>query len=360
MKKVAICDAKRTPQGSFQGAFASLSLQDLGVCAINALSASHIDSVYMGCVLQAGIGQAIARHTARLAGHDVPATLVQKVCGSGMKAIIMGAQDIHLKRARYVIAGGMESMSLAPYLLKRKGYRFGHVRIDDHIMSDGLEDAMSHLSMGVLAEATAKAYAITREEQEAYVIETWKRAIAADWSNEIAPLETLTRDEHLDRVNIEKFSKLKGAFGGSITAATASPLSDGACALWLANEAQDPLAWIVDYSEHICHPADFAAAPVWAIQKLCAQLGWSLDEVDAFEINEAFAIVPLIVMKELKIPREKINIKGGACVLGHPLGSSGARIVGTLAHIMKENNFKKGIASICIGGGEAIAIGLTR
>jgi acetyl-CoA C-acetyltransferase len=358
--RIAIANAKRTFHGSFQGALASYSAVELCTQTVKALDVQNVESVYIGSVLSAGLGQGPARQVSMNANLNVPATLINKVCGSGMKAIAMACQDIMLGRYSSVVAGGMENMSKCPYLLNRSGYRFGHAKILDHLLYDGLEDAYSHLSMGMLAEKVAHHYAFSREDQERYVMETYERAQVANFDRECVLIDSLNKDETLSHVKTEKFPKLKPAFGGTITAATSSSLADGASSLWLRKNFDHPLAWIVGYSEYANNPDLFISAPVGAIKKLCESLGWSIDEVDAFEINEAFAIAPMIAMKDLSIPRSKINLKGGACVLGHPLGSSGARIVCTLAHIMTERNLKKGIASLCIGGGEAMAIALLR
>jgi len=393
VKSVYIAAAKRTPTGSFQGILESFKGHQLGSMAIKALQADlPLDEVIMGCVLTAAQGQAPARQASIGAGLplSVSCSTVNKVCGSGMKAIMFASDQIIVGHTNSIIAGGMESMTNAPYLLEkaRFGYRIGHSHLIDHMYRDGLEDAYqknsdgSRIVMGLFAETTAEKYGFTREEQDQFAQETLERALQAIekgyFKNEIAPLEIqnsksgsilIQDDEPPTRVRPDKFSVLKPAFkrDGTITAATSSSISDGASAVWLVGEEKlktisvQPLARIVGYASYSHEPEYFATAPIGAIQKLILQINWKLNDVDLFEINEAFAIVPMAVRKELDIPREKINIHGGACSLGHPIGSSGSRIVVTLVHALQQHGLKRGIAAICIGGGEgaAIAIELT-
>lgn len=391
VKSVYIVEAKRTPTGSFQGVLGSLKGHQLGSVAIKSLNSisSIVDEVIMGCVLSAAQGQAPARQASIGAALPVsiPCATVNKVCGSGMRAIMMASDQIAAGHANSIIAGGMESMTNAPYLLEkaRFGYRVGHGQITDHMYKDGLEDAYlkntdgSAVLMGIFAEATAEKYGFTREHQDQFAAETLERALQAVekgyFKNELAPVEiqdpkngtiSIDADEPPTRVKPEKFSLLKPAFkkDGTITAATSSSISDGASAVWIAGEdmvkehSLKPLAKIVGYASYSHAPEWFTTAPIGAIQKLLAQINWKLDDVDLFEINEAFAVVPMAASKELSIPRDKINIHGGACALGHPIGSSGSRVVVTLAHALKQHHLKRGIASVCIGGGEGAAIAI--
>jgi acetyl-CoA C-acetyltransferase len=376
-----VLEAKRLATGAFMGQWATVTATHLGAKVVKAVSGHHaVGSVYMGCVLQAGVGQAPARQAALLAGlpPSVTATTVNKVCGSGMKAIALAAQSINLGNAGLMVAGGMESMTNAPYLLTkaRMGYRAGHGSVYDHMLNDGLEDAYGHVAMGVLADQTAQACGLSREAQEAYALQTYECAQTAQangyFDAEIIPttiqvgkeVKTITQDEPLTKVNPAKFSALRPAFthGGTITAATASSLADGAAALLLSSEATaihmdlKPLARIVGYAEFAREPEGFTLAPLGAVQNLLMQTGWSPHDVDLFEIKEAFAIVPLAMMKEMSLPRERMNIHGGACALGHPLGASGARIVVTLIHALRTHSLKRGIAAVCIGGGEGMAM----
>jgi acetyl-CoA C-acetyltransferase len=385
-----IVAAKRTSMGCFQGNLNSFKGYQLGSAVIKSLNIPHpIDEVIMGCVLQAAQGQAPARQASIHAGlkDSTACATVNKVCGSGMKAIFMACDQIRLNQANIIIAGGMESMSNAPYMLDRArgGYRVGHGIIIDHMYRDGLEDPYhnnedgTRVLMGEFAEDTARLYNFHRSQQEQFVFETLERYQQAQakraFEFEIIPLEVkdakgnvsvVTQDEQPSRVKTEKFSLLKPAFrvGGTVTAATSSPLSDGAAALAITSHgvAQEkglvPLAKIVGYCSHSQQPAHFTTAPVQTIKKLCQQTGWALKDIDLFEINEAFALVPMAVMHDLGIPREKINIHGGACVLGHPIGASGARIVVTLVHALIQHGHKRGVAVICIGGGEATAIAI--
>jgi acetyl-CoA C-acetyltransferase len=378
MTHIFIEAAKRTPIGAFQGALSSFKAWQLGACAIGALPTQQVTEVFMGCVLQAGQGQAPARQAALSArvAESVPCTTINKVCGSGMQAIMAACDQLLLGHHTHVLAGGMESMSNAPYLLDkvRNGLRFGHSKVLDHMVTDGLEDAYTKMAMGGLAEIMAEKYGFTRENQEAYVIQTYENWQSAHknsrFSQEISPVYmdvksdkvAITTDEPPQKVILEKFKNLKPAFKdkGSITAATASSLADGAAALLLCAEknAVSPLARVAGYVSFAQNPAWFTLAPIQAIEKLCTQLGWHVADVDLFEINEAFAVVPMAAMKDLEIPRHKVNIHGGACVLGHPLGASGARVVVTLAHALKNHGLRRGIATVCIGSGEATAIAL--
>lgn len=383
MIKIVINVAKRTPHGSFQGALSSLSATALASVVIKDIVKNTdlpIEQVIMGCVLQAGLGQAPARQAALKANLPVSVncSTVSKVCGSGMLALAQAFDQIKLGYVNVVIAGGMESMSNAPYLLTkaRSGYRMGHGECTDHMFKDGLEDAYQVPSaMGFLAEKIASEYKFARQEQDEFAFQTYNAAQKAvndgAFQNEITnttiqnkkEVIKIDKDEPISKVKPEKFADLRPAFvdDGTITVATSSSIADGACALLLTKESiSTPLAYMSGYSVYGVEPARFTTAPVGAMQKLLKQLDWNIQDVDVFEINEAFAMVPMVAMRELKISREKININGGSCVLGHPLGTSGARIVVTLAHAMARNNYKKGIASICIGSGEAMAIALER
>ncbi|MCX7343604.1 MAG: thiolase family protein [Proteobacteria bacterium] len=383
---IGIFAAKRTAIGAFQGQFSSYSATDLGGHAIKAAykasGINEIDEIFMGCVLQGGLGQAPARQATIKAemNESIPATTINKVCGSGMQSIMFACNSLRLGNIKSAIAGGMESMSNAPYALEkaRSGYRFGHSTIIDLMLHDGLEDAFARApqggrcAMGFLADATANAYSFSRESQEDFAKLTYEKAHAAQksgaFNNEIAPLLhkdkkgeiVIDQDEQITRVQPAKFAVLKPAFkaDGTITAATSSSLADGAAALVLSSNTTGAMARIVGYTSHAQSSETFATAPIGAIEKLCKQIGWSINSVDAFEINEAFAVVPMAVINTLQIPREKVNIYGGACALGHPIGTSGARIVVTLLNVMQQNNFKRGIAAVCIGGGEATAIAI--
>jgi acetyl-CoA C-acetyltransferase len=371
----------RTPMGGFQGDFASVTAPQLGAAAIKAalgnIPADLVSEVIMGCVLPAGLGQAPARQAALLAGLpvSVPATTVNKMCGSGMKAVMLGHDALLAGSAEIVVAGGMESMSNAPYLLPkaRSGMRMGHGEVKDHMFLDGLEDAYEPgRLMGSFAEDAATHYQFTRQMQDDYALTSLSRALAADVSAEIVPVETkagvITADEQPAKARPDKIPLLKPAFAkeGTVTAANASSISDGAAALVLTKasvaEAHGltPLARIVGHSSHAEEPKWFSHAPVGAIRKLLDKIGWTLDQVDLFEINEAFAVVALIAMHDLAIPHDKLNIHGGACALGHPIGASGARILVTLLSALRQTGGRRGVAAVCIGGGEATAIAIER
>ena len=388
---VVIVSAVRTPLGRFQGDLSSFSAHNLGSHAIGAalerakLSPERIDEVFMGCVLPAGQGQAPARQAAR--GAKLPdatgATTVNKVCGSGMKATMLAHDIISAGSADIVISGGMESMTNAPYLLQkaRGGYRVGHDRIIDHMMMDGLEDAYeTGRSMGDFGEAAAEAYQFSRKDQDDYAIETLTRARNAvesgAFKKEIAPISVkekagvrvVENDEHPLKVDPAKIPNLKPAFrpNGTITPAASSANADGAAALVLTHrsiaekEGLPILAEIKGHSTHSQAPDWFTTAPIPAIRKLLEKIGWTASDVDLYEINEAFAVVPMAAARDLGIPRDKLNVNGGACALGHPIGATGARLIVTLLHAMEKNNVKRGIASLCIGGGEATAIAVER
>lgn len=389
-EEVVILGAKRTPLGAFQGGLSPLAATQLGSIAIqgalaeSTLSPSQIEEVLMGCVLPAGLGQAPARQAALGAGLpvSVPCTTLNKVCGSGMKAVMIAASDIRLKDVNVAVAGGMESMSNAPYLLDkaRSGYRMGHKRILDHMLLDGLENAYDHLPMGEFAERTAQKYKFSREAQDEFAIASDLKAIKASedgtFAAEITPVHVeqgklsinMTQDEGPFKVNIDRIPTLKPAFAkdGTVTAANASSISDGAAALVLSSQTYaeqhnlKPRAVIRGYTTHAQEPEWFTTAPAPAIQKLLDSLGWTIKDVDLFEINEAFAVVTMASIVDLKIPPEKVNVHGGACALGHPIGASGARILVTLLNALEHKGLKRGIASLCIGGGESTAMAIER
>lgn len=384
---IVIVSAKRTPIGHFNGFFKDIPSPQLGGHAIAAAIADvlplsqKIDSIIMGCVLPAGLGQAPARQAAIFAGlpNTIPCTTINKMCGSGMQAVMMAHREIAAHHAEIMIAGGMENMSRAPYLLPgaRFGLRLGAKQIEDHMMLDGLINAYGdHASMGVLAENCVKKFGLTREEQDAFALSSLQRAIKATqagfFKDEITPIKipdnnnhvVVSEDEGIQKGMPEKIPHLKPAFikDGTITAANSSSISDGASALILMRESRalelkiKPLVKIV--ADHTVAQASewFSTAPIAAIEKLMQKINWTVDDVDLFEVNEAFAVVTLAVEKSLHIPHEKMNIHGGACVLGHPIGASGARILVTLIHALKKHGKKRGIAALCIGGGEATAI----
>jgi acetyl-CoA C-acetyltransferase len=386
---VVILSYARTPMGGMQGALADVAATDLGATAVKAaveragVSGEDIERIYMGCVLPAGLGQAPARQAAIKAGlpKSVQATTVNKVCGSGMQTVIMGAEAIAAGSVDYVVAGGMESMTNAPYILKkhRSGARIGHDTAYDHMFLDGLEDAYEPgRAMGTFAQETANEYQLTREDQDAFSIESLRRAQAAiasgAFKDEIVPVTVVSRagetvvdtDEQPGKGRPDKIPTLKPAFAkdGTITAATSSSISDGAAALVLTRastaeaKGQKAVARIVASAAHAQEPAAFTTAPVGAITKCLAKAGWSIDDVDLFEVNEAFACVAMFSMRDLGITHDKINVHGGATALGHPIGASGARIITTLIGALKTHGKKRGVASLCIGGGEATAIAL--
>lgn len=381
---VIIVSAKRTPIGNFQGNLSSQSATQLGSAAIQAamqqagIAHDVPCSALMGCVLPAGVGQAPARQAVLGAGlpYSLGCTTVNKVCGSGMKALMLATDSINAGDCQVMIAGGMESMSNAPYLLPkaRQGYRIGHQMAVDHLFYDGLEDAYEHQLMGIYAEQCAAQFGFTRAQSDEFALQSVNRAqIAATqglFNDEITQVTTkageISADEGPQTARPEKIPHLKPAFAadGTVTAANASSISDGAAALIVMSEAAckqyacTPLAKIIAHSTHSQQPALFTTAPVGAIEKLLAKTGWQLNEVDLFEINEAFAVVALACIKSLNLDPNKVNVHGGACVLGHPIGASGARIVVTLIHALRARQLKRGIAAICIGGGEATAIAI--
>tara|TARA_B110000977_G_scaffold200722_1_gene292302 strand:+ start:2278 stop:3456 length:1179 start_codon:yes stop_codon:yes gene_type:complete len=387
-KPIAILSAVRTPIGGLMGSLSSLSASDLGGIAIatalgkSGLKASQVDEVIMGSVLTAGQGQAPARQAALKAGLEksTSCTTINKVCGSAMKSIMLAGNALRSGQSEVLVAGGMESMSKAPYLLPqaRQGYRFGHAQMLDHMQYDGLQDAYQGVAMGVFAESCANKYQFSREMQDAYALESLRRAnqaIDQDYfAAEIVPVTVTSRrgsvlvssDEQPGNARPDKIPQLKPAFqkDGSVTAANASSISDGAAALTLmmadqaAKQGLKPIALIHGYDESAQEPEWFTTAPVTAIQNTLKRVGWTLDEVDLWEINEAFAVVAMAAMHELGISHEKLNVHGGACALGHPIGASGARIVVSLIHAMIRRGDKKGVASLCIGGGEATAMAI--
>lgn len=389
MRNVVIAGAARTPMGGFQGMFDGVPAAQLGGTAIRAAlqdaRLTTVDELLMGCVLPGGQGQAPARQAgfAGGLGDDVPATTLNKMCGSGMKAAMMAFDQIALGHADTMIAGGMESMSNAPYLLPkmRGGARIGHQQVVDHMFLDGLEDAYDKgRLMGTFAEDCAEAFQFTREDQDQYAIASLDNALEAErngaFDGEITPVtvhartgeEVFTRDEQPAKARPEKIPMLKPAFrkDGTVTAANSSSISDGAAALVLA--AQDTAearglnirARVLGHASHAHAPSQFPTAPVPAARKLLDRLGWKVSDVDLWEVNEAFAVVPMAFMKELGIPRDIVNVNGGACALGHPIGASGARIMVTLLNALEKRGLKRGIAAICIGGGEGTAIAIER
>lgn len=387
-ESIVIASARRTPIGAFQGVLSDAKATVLGSAAIaGALKAAgvdgdHVDEVLMGCVLPAGLGQAPARQAALGAGIPTaaPCTTVNKMCGSGMKTIMMGFDAIRAGSAGIVVAGGLESMTNAPYLLPkaRGGYRMGHQQTLDHMFTDGLQDVYEGHMMGHFAEETAQKYGFSREEQDAFAVESATRAKAAvadgAFAGEISPVTFKTRkgevtvdtDETPGAVNLDKIPQLRAAFAkdGTVTAATSSSISDGAAATVLMTEAEagkrgiQPAARLVGHSSFAHAPAWFTTAPVSAIKRLHEQLGWSPDDVDLYEINEAFAVVTMAAMRDVGIDHAKVNINGGATAMGHPIGATGARITTTLVHALRARGLKRGVASLCIGGGEATAIGV--
>jgi acetyl-CoA C-acetyltransferase len=385
---IVIAAARRTPIGAFQGALAGASAPTLGGAAIAAavadagIAGEDVDQVFMGCVLSAGLGQAPARQAALAAGLPVavPCTTVNKMCGSGMQTIMLGHDVLRAGSARIVVAGGLESMSNAPYLLPkaRSGYRMGHQEVIDHMFFDGLQDPYEGKMMGHFAENTAKKYGFSREQQDAFAIESVSRAQAAVrdglFAAELTALTVSTRkgdvvvdsDETPGTVNIDKIPGLKPAFAadGTVTAASSSSISDGAAATVLMTAAEagrrgiEPLARIVGHSSAAQQPAWFTTAPIAAIARLHERLGWSPADVDLYEINEAFAVVTMAAIHDLELDPTRVNVNGGACALGHPIGATGARITTTLVHALRARGLRRGVASLCIGGGEAVAIGV--
>lgn len=385
---IVIVSGARTPMGGLQGSLSSLSTPELGAIAIKAaveragLSPADISEVIMGCVLQGGLGQAPARQATLKAGlpQATPAITVNKVCGSGMQAVIFAANQLAQGDTEIVVAGGMESMSNAPYLIPgaRSGLRFGHKEIKDHMVFDGLEDAYTGSSMGSFAQKTCDDRGLTREQMDEFAITSLTRAQAAITNGkqkaEIIPVTVSSRkgdvvvsdDEQPFNAKIDKIPTLKPAFkkDGTITAANSSSISDGASALVLMKESTakarglTPLARIVAHARNAHEPELFTTAPVGAMQKVLAKAGWSVGDVDLWEINEAFAMVTMLAIKDLGLDHGKVNIYGGACAQGHPIGSTGSRLLVTLAHALKQEGKKRGVASLCIGGGEGLAVAI--
>jgi acetyl-CoA C-acetyltransferase len=388
MESIVIVGAKRTPIGAMQGKFNSVSASELGATAIKAaieqagVKPNEVDDLLFGCVLQAGQGQAPARQAAIKAGlsNTTPATTVNKMCGSGMKAAMMAWDELVTGNAKVVVAGGMESMTNAPHLLPkaRGGYRYGAQQLLDHMATDGLEDAYAGKPMGYFADKTAEKYGFTREQMDEYSKESTTRALNAErsgaFADEIAPVTVKTRageevvkeDETPFTVKLDKIPTLRPAFNkdGRVTAATSSSISDGAAALVMMTESEakkrgaKPLARVVAYASNAHEPEWFTTAPVGAIQKVLAKAGWKTSDVDLFEVNEAFACVSMAAMKDIGIPHDKLNVNGGAVALGHPIGATGARIITTLIYALKKRGLKKGVAALCIGGGEGTAVAL--
>ena len=388
---VVIVSGARTPMGSFQGALQSMTAPQLGSAAVRAavegagIAPDDVSEVLMGCVLPAGLGQAPARQAAFGAGlpESVPCTTVNKMCGSGMKTVMMGHDALHARGNDVIVAGGLESMTNAPHILPqmRSGQRLGHTTVQDHMFVDGLEDAYDKgRLMGTFAEDTAQHYQFTREAQDAFAVESLKRAKAANedgsFSGEITAVSVksrrteteVNRDEQPFSADLEKIPTLRPAFreGGTVTAANSSSISDGAAALVMMRLSEadrrglTPRAKIVATSSNAQAPQWFTTAPIGAIQKVLDATGWSVGNVDLFEINEAFAVVAMAAMRDLDIPHDKVNVHGGACALGHPIGASGTRILVTLLNAMEKHDCAKGIASLCIGGGEATAVAIER
>ncbi|RUO21272.1 acetyl-CoA C-acyltransferase [Aliidiomarina iranensis] len=383
---VVIVSAARTPMGGFMGELSPVSAPELGAAAIKAavsragIAGDDVSEVIMGCVLPAGLKQAPARQA--MIGAGLPlgtgATTINKVCGSGLKTVMFGHDLIKAGSANVVVAGGMESMSNAPYLLDkaRGGYRMGHGQVIDHMMFDGLQDAYEGKAMGCYAQDTADSYGFTREDMDDFAIRSLTRAQNAIneglFADEIEPLTysdrkgdvTVTIDEQPGKARIDKIPSLRPAFAkdGTVTAANSSSISDGAAALVLMRESDakarglTPLARIVSHATHSQKPSEFTMAPVGAMNKALEQAGWSKDDVDLWEINEAFAMVTMIAIKDMQLDDAKVNVNGGACALGHPIGASGARLLVTLLHALKQHGKSKGVTSLCIGGGEAVAL----
>lgn len=385
---IVIVAAARTPMGGFMGSLSSTTATDLGANAIAAaveragLATDQIDEVIMGCVLPAGLKQAPARQAALGAGLGLSTlcTTINKVCGSGMKSVMMAYDAIKAGSVDVAVAGGMESMSNAPYMLPkaRSGMRMGHGQVVDHMMMDGLENAYDGISMGCFAQKTADKYAITREDMDAFALSSLSKAQAAiesgAFNEEVSPVTIKSRkgdvtveiDEQPGNARPEKIPSLRPAFAkdGTITAANSSSISDGAAALVLMKQSEaserglTPLCKLVGHATHAQAPAEFTIAPVGAVEKLLSKVNWTTDEVDLFEVNEAFAMVTMLAINELKLDAAKVNVNGGACALGHPIGASGARLIVTLIHALKAKGLNKGVASLCIGGGEATAVAI--
>ena len=387
---VVIVAAKRTPIGAFQGVLAPATAPQLGTAAAKAaieaagIRPEDVQETIFGCVLPAGLGQAPARQAALGAGVPVgvPATTINKMCGSGLKAVMLAADQIRTGDVEIVLAGGLESMTNAPYLLPkaRGGYRMGHGEVLDHMFFDGLQSPFDGQLMGTFAEATSRKYSFTRAEQDAFATESVRRALRAvesgDFDAEITPVtikgrkgETVVaRDETPFTCDISKISSLKPAFAkdGTVTAASSSSISDGAAALIVMRESTakarglKPLARVLAYASYAHEPEWFTTAPVGAIKKTLAKLGWKPSDADLYEVNEAFASVAMAAMRDVDIDPARLNVNGGACALGHPIGATGARILTTLTHALARRNLKRGIASLCIGGGEAVAVAIER
>ena len=385
---IVIINGARTPMGGFQGALKDVSATDLGAAAIKAaversgVNIDKIDEVIMGCILSAGLGQGPARQAMRKAGlpDSTGAVTINKLCGSGLKAVMQAYNGIKAGSFDIAVAGGLESMTNAPYLMPkaRGGYRMGHQEVKDHMFLDGLEDAETGRLMGQFAQDTADEKGYTREQMDEFAIESLNRALTAikdgHFKNEITPVTVKSRkgdsivdtDEQPGLANAARIPTLRAAFAkdGTITAANASSISDGAAAVVLMKESQakaeglDYQARIIATASNSRHPSEFTIAPVGAIEKLLSKAGWSVEDVDLWEINEAFAMVTMIAIDELKLDHAKVNIEGGACALGHPVGCSGARILVTLINSLKRTGGKKGIATLCIGGGEAVAVAI--
>jgi acetyl-CoA C-acetyltransferase len=384
--EVYVVAARRTPIGAFQGALSALNAPQLGAAAAQAaikdsgLAAGQIEETIFGCVLSAGIGQAPARQAALAAGvpQNVPATTINKMCGSGLKAVMLASDQIKAGSASAILAGGLESMTNAPYLLPkaRAGLRMGHAELLDHMFFDGLQSPFDGQLMGFFADATARKYGFTREQQDTFAAESVRRSLAAveakSFETEIAPVtvkdrkgeRVVTRDETPFTCNIEKIPTLKPAFNkdGTVTAASSSSISDGAAALVLVSSALaqrqslKPIARIVGHASYAQAPEWFTTAPVGAVKAVLEKTGWSAHDVDLFEINEAFACVAMAAIHDLGLAHAKVNVNGGACALGHPIGATGARISTTLIHALRQRGLKRGIAALCIGGGEATAV----
>jgi acetyl-CoA C-acetyltransferase len=385
---IFIVAARRTPIGAFQGALSGATAPQLASAAVRAavtdsrVNSEQIDEVILGCVLPAGLGQAPARQASIGAGlpHSVPVTTINKVCGSGMRSAMIGCDAIRAGSARIVVAGGFESMTNAPYLLPkaRQGYRMGHGEILDHMFYDGLQNPYDGQMMGHFADATASKYQFSRADQDDFAAESVRRALAAcnsgAFAAEIAPVtikgrkgdQLVERDEPPFNCDISKIPNLKPAFSkdGTVTAASSSSIADGAAALVLMSAAAAraagaaPLARVVAYASHAHAPEWFTTAPAGAIRRVLEKAGWTADAVDLYEINEAFAVVTMAAMRDVGLAHARVNVNGGACALGHPIGATGARIMTTLVHALKARGLKRGVASLCIGGGEATAIAI--